>query len=250
MLCPFPAGFMDKLIRILIVEDDPGDVLLIERELRKGGINFVSQCVRSREEFVAALDGFDPQLILSDHRLAGFDGVAALGIAQEKCPAVPFILVSGVLSEEFALKTMASGAAEYVLKDRLLRLAPMVRRALEQAELRLERQQAEDAGRLIERNFFVLTETVPAVIFIHQGGKFRYLNAAAEAILGHPRGELLGTDFWEIVHPSARELVRKRGLSRADGNDVPSRYEFQIVTKSGQIRWLDCAAAMIQFEGK
>jgi PAS domain S-box-containing protein len=236
-------------IRILMLEDDANDAILIERELVRGKFNFSSKLVNNRDDYLTALREFTPDVILSDHRLNGFDGSAALALARTHCPDVPFITVSGVLSDESAAGTMQTGCTDYVLKDRLIRLTATVRRALQESELRRQRQQAEEAERLSALKFATLTETVPAVIFIHQGGKFRYLNAAAEAILGHPRADLLGTDFWNIVHPDFRELVRERGLSRADGQAVLPRYEFQIVTKNGQVRWVDCAAATIEFEG-
>lgn len=138
---------MQKELRILILEDVAAHAELIERELRKAEIIFSARCVAIREAFLAALGDFNPDLILADYSLPSFDGIAALSIAQEQCPTVPFVFVSGALGEELAIETLKQGATDYVLKQRLERLVPAVRRALREAEERAARRQAEDALR-------------------------------------------------------------------------------------------------------
>jgi signal transduction histidine kinase len=93
--------------------------------------------------FVAALEGGGFDLIISDFQLPGFDGWAALDIALVRWPALPFILVSGTLGEEQAVDSLKKGATDYVIKDRLARLAPAVRRAMQEVEERAERQRLE-----------------------------------------------------------------------------------------------------------
>jgi len=136
-----------KELRILILEDVAAHAELIVRELRKAEIIFSARCVATRESFLAALGDFDPDLILADYSLPSFDGIAALSIAQEQCPAVPFVFVSGAIGEELAIETLKQGATDYVLKQRLGALGPAVRRALREAEERAARRQAEDALR-------------------------------------------------------------------------------------------------------
>lgn len=113
-----------------------------------------------------------------------------------------------------------------------------------------ERAQAERALRQSEAAFRTLAETLPAAVFIYQGENFRYANPACTVLTGYKRRELANIRFWDLVHPDHRELVRQRGLGRQQGNDVPSRYEFKIVTKSGEVRWVDFAAAVVDFEGR
>jgi DNA-binding NarL/FixJ family response regulator len=84
-------------------------------------------------------------LILSDYSLPSFNGLSALKIARERCPEVPFIFVSGALGEELAIELLKQGATDYVLKNRLSRLAPAVCRALQEVEERNERRMAEEA---------------------------------------------------------------------------------------------------------
>src|SRR3972149_10565347 len=124
---------MDTEVRILIVEDVPSDAELMMFELKEAGINFTSKCVKTRAAFIKELDESPPHIILSDYSLPSFDGLSALTIASERCPGVPFIIVSGALGEERAVELLKRGATDYILKDRLPRLAPAVLRALQEA---------------------------------------------------------------------------------------------------------------------
>ena len=99
----------------------------------------------SREAFLERLEGFHPQVILSDFTLPGFSGEDAIDIARERCPEVPFIFVSGTLGEECAVDLLKRGAWDYVLKDRPARLAPAVVRSLDLAAELSERRRLEEA---------------------------------------------------------------------------------------------------------
>ena len=138
---------MKNEIRILVVEDVAADVVAINHELRQGGFNFRAKRVETKEAFLHELQHHRPDLILSDHGLPAFDGFTALAIAKDKCPDVPFIFVTGALGEATTIDTFESGATDYVLKDRMSKLAPAVHRALREAEERAQRQQAEQALR-------------------------------------------------------------------------------------------------------
>jgi PAS domain S-box-containing protein len=98
-----------------------------------------------------------------------------------------------------------------------------------------------------DQRFSALTETVPAIIFIHHNGRFTYVNSAAEQILGYPKAELLTLNFWDVVHPDCRQMVRERGLSRQQGVDVPARYRLRAVTKAGKELWLECSASQVPY---
>ena len=135
---------MDKKLRILILEDVPADAELTEYELRKAGVEFISKRVDTREAFQKALIDFSPDLILSDYSLPSFDGLAAFTIAQEERPDVPFILVTGVMGEEFAIEALRKGVTDYVLKSNLTRLVPVVHRALQEAAERSNLKQIEN----------------------------------------------------------------------------------------------------------
>ena len=134
---------MSEALRILILEDQPADAELVTHELRKAGFEFTAKNVTSEKQFLAELRNARPELILADYSLPGYDGLSALAAAQKQCPETPFIFVSGTLGEEKAIETLRHGATDYVLKDRLTRLGPAVRRALRDREEMRKREQAE-----------------------------------------------------------------------------------------------------------
>lgn len=113
-----------------------------------------------------------------------------------------------------------------------------------------ERKRQDEALRESESKFRTMAETVAAATFIYQGDKMRYVNPAVEAITGYSRSELLRQNFWDIIHPEYRELVKERGLARQRGDEAPQRYEVKLLTKDGQERWVDFTAGTIEFEGK
>ncbi|MDD5179910.1 MAG: response regulator, partial [Gallionellaceae bacterium] len=119
-----------KELRILILEDSPFDAELMEHVLRKDGLAFTSMRVDTREAFVHALEEFKPDLIISDYHLPGFDGLTALKTVRQSHPGVPVIMVTGALPDIEAVEFIHAGAKDYILKDRLARLAPAVQRVL------------------------------------------------------------------------------------------------------------------------
>jgi signal transduction histidine kinase len=132
---------MKTLLKILHLEDHPDDTALVQSALKTAGITCATTCVQSRADFVAALEGGDIDLVLSDHSLPGFDGLAATELMRARWPEIPVILVSGMMGEEQAIDALKNGATDYVLKDRLVRLAPAVRRAMQEVESRADRRQ-------------------------------------------------------------------------------------------------------------
>lgn len=141
----------NRELRVLMLEDTVTDAELEVRELRKAGIAFSSQRVETREAFMRALEEFKPDIILLDYKLPDFDGMAALGIVQRDHPEVPVVMVTGALSDIEAVELIHAGAKDYVLKDRLARLAPAVQRALASEQSARARQAAEKALRESEK---------------------------------------------------------------------------------------------------
>lgn len=154
---------MKSPLRILHLEDDPNDAALVQSALQAEGIACAITCVERHDEFVAALERGGIDLILSDYTLPGFDGMSALQIAQVKWPAIPLIFVSGTLGEERAIDTLKNGATDYVLKDRLARLVPAVRRAMQEVKERVGRKQAEAKRREYSAKIHVLSRRLVEV---------------------------------------------------------------------------------------
>ena len=135
---------MDKGLHILILEDNPNDAELMEYELKAAGFTFTSKRVVAKDAFVQAIEEFSPDVILSDYDLPQYNGGLALEEARKRCPDIPFILISGVVNEDRAIEILTSGARDYIVKSRLNRLAPAVKRALADAEEHIARKKAEE----------------------------------------------------------------------------------------------------------
>lgn len=135
---------METELKILMLEDHEEDAGLIDRVLQKEKILFKRIRVDTRNEFIQALDLFQPDIILSDHSLPQFNSIEALKICQAKKLDVPFILVTGAVSEEFAVNCLKRGADDYVLKSNLARLPLSIRYALRQHRYESNRQVQEE----------------------------------------------------------------------------------------------------------
>jgi PAS domain S-box-containing protein len=138
---------MERPTRILILEDLATDAELIQFELQEAGIAFTAKWVISETEYLQALQEFIPDLILSDYDLPRYNGAMAMAEARRRCPDTPFILVTGAIGEDRAIEILTHGAKDYVLKNRLQRLAPAVQRAIAEAAEQRARKEAEDGLR-------------------------------------------------------------------------------------------------------
>jgi two-component system, cell cycle sensor histidine kinase and response regulator CckA len=237
-----PAGGgsgMTAPLRILHLEDDPLDAALIQSTLEAAGIKTAITRVVSREDFVGALElgGFD--LILSDFSLPSFDGLTAAGIVRAKWPAIPLILVSGTLGEELAIESLKSGATDYVLKDRLTRLVPAVRRALKEAEQRRQNLRAQEA--LIEteqRLQAIFNESPLGIALVGEDGRPALTNAAFQKMLGYTGEELSRMHVTEFTHPDdcakTHELHQEFTQGARNSYHVEKRY----IRKDGQVVWV------------
>ena len=131
---------MNQKLNILFLEDDPGDAARVENELRESGLTFQLQRADTRDAFLAGLEQ-RPDVILSDHGLPAFDGLAAFGTVREKCPDIPFIFVTNALTREMEIEKLLGGIADYVRKDELDYLAVAMRHALREASETRTRKQ-------------------------------------------------------------------------------------------------------------
>jgi two-component system cell cycle sensor histidine kinase/response regulator CckA len=136
---------MKESLRVLLVEDSEHDAFLIERALRQGGFDPAVDRVETPDGMRAALARQAWDVVISDHKMPRFSGMAALQLLQDSGADLPFILVSGTIGEETAVAAMKAGAHDYVMKDNLARLPPAVERELQEAEVRRARRRAERA---------------------------------------------------------------------------------------------------------
>jgi PAS domain S-box-containing protein len=171
----------------------------------------VTTCVQKRDDFVAALERGGIDLILSDFSLPAFDGLSAAEIVRSRWPAIPLILVSGTLGEERAIDSLKSGATDYVLKERLARLAPAVHRAMQEVEERVERQRAEQTVQS-ERDFLEISlNSLPGIFYLYdQAGNFLRWNKNFERVSGYTTEEMFRMKATDFFAEDKRDYITKK----------------------------------------
>ncbi|MFI5235176.1 MAG: PAS domain S-box protein [Gemmatimonadales bacterium] len=202
-------------LRVILVEDRASDAELVARELRRAGIECEIYRVQTEPELTDALRTFGPDLVLSDHSLPAFSARDTLRIVQEMSPHLPVIIVTGSLDEETAAEYIRTGAADYIVKDRLHRLGPAITRAMELKAAREEQVLAEARFRALVEN------SSDAVIIAGPDQLVRYASPAISGILGLSPAEYVGRRAFALVHPDDaaqalslfREMVTRPGAT-------------------------------------
>ncbi|MEG3924760.1 MULTISPECIES: PAS domain S-box protein [unclassified Microcoleus] len=227
-----------KTLNILLVEDSPLDAELIEAYLVDGGLQFSLVCVENREDFATALEKQRFDIILADYMLPCFNGIAALEIAHTTCPGVPFIFVSATLGEEVAIETLKSGATDYVLKRRLIRLVPSIQRALREVQERNERKQAEAQQQESEARFRIMADTAPVMIWMSDTDQLGdYFNKVWLEFTGRTLAQERGTGWMESLHPE--DLPECLDIyQKAFDAGSEYRLECRLRRYDGEYRWV------------
>jgi signal transduction histidine kinase/response regulator of citrate/malate metabolism/HPt (histidine-containing phosphotransfer) domain-containing protein len=251
-------------LRVLIVEDSEDDFALILRELRRGRWEVFAQRVDTARRMAAALEDHPWELIIADYSMPYFSGAAALAMAHERLPNVPFILISGLVGEETAVQAMQSGADDYLFKGNLRRLLPAIDRELRDAEgrskaehigrqLQQGERQLADAQRLAHLGTWHVDLRTDVVLWSHEAGRILgcrsgtaqltfqqflgYLHATDRASIkahldsSHPT--LIAQD-WRIACPNtAVQFIHFRGefICDANGNAIEASGMIQDITE-------------------
>lgn len=186
------------ILRVIVIEDDPDDLDLLLRELRRGGYATRHAHVDSRPELEKALALGSWDIVISDWSLPSFDGLAAFRVTREYEADLPFIIVSGTIAEEHAVEALKAGVNDFITKGRFARLLPAIERELREAESRrqkklaeadLERQREETARS--ERLLRSVLQAVPdGVVVVDANGAVKEWSAGADAVLRMPRSEV------------------------------------------------------------
>jgi PAS domain S-box-containing protein len=242
---------MPPELHILHLEDDADDAEFVRDLLDENGFSARVERVQTRDAFIAALDRGGLDLILSDYKLPAFDGLAALELARAKCPDVPFIFVSGLLGEEAAIDALKSGATDYVLKHRLPRLVPAVRRAVADAEERLALQRAEAAMIQSEHKYRQLFECLGEAALLADSKSNRVIdtNLQAGLLFGRPRAELMGMNVADLLQPDTFESYR-RNLAEPEATLMRVVFEGEIRSSDGRAIPVSVSASSLLLYGR
>ncbi len=250
---------MHQPLRILSLEDDPNDAELIQETLEADGIACELVRVETRPAFEASVrEGVD--LILADYTLPSFDGLSALRLAIGACPDVPFIFVSGTLGEEVAIEALKIGATDYVLKTRLSRLVPSVRRALKEADERAAHKRAQEALTRSESHLTEVQRLTHTGSWVWRVADRGCVHLSDEWYRIHGFDPKDGMPGWEQrlerVHPEDREKW-KGGIERAILQKSDYEIEYRVLLPGGAVRFihvvghpnLDASGDLVQFIG-
>jgi two-component system cell cycle sensor histidine kinase/response regulator CckA len=173
-------------LRLLIADDDPADLALCLRELKKSEIPFEAETVTKQDDFIQKLRAQPFDIVLSDYRMKDWSGMDALALTQEIRPGVPLILITGTLGDELAVQCIQQGVADYVLKEQLYRLPMALHRAQEKKELRAAELNALEALRESEARFRGLVDNATYGIYWVTGeGELLFVNPALVHMLGY-----------------------------------------------------------------
>ncbi|MCJ7565179.1 MAG: PAS domain S-box protein, partial [Candidatus Aminicenantes bacterium] len=239
-----------KKLRILIVEDVPSDAELLEFQLHKRGMEFISERVEMKEDFLKMLREFKPDLILSDYSLPHFDGMTALRLTQELAPTTPFILVTGSMNEETAVECMKAGAADYIIKDHIIRIVPSIKAAFEKIRVAGEKEKARKDLKESEERYRSLFERVPVGLYrTTSEGQVLDVNPALVRLMGYPSREAMLTIH--VADGYGDEKERKRWQTLMEREGVVRGAETQWRRFDGTIIWVrESALAIRDNEGR
>nr|CBX27661.1 hypothetical protein N47_H24830 [uncultured Desulfobacterium sp.] len=247
--CFLTPDYMKQNLNILNLEDSPVDSELIKEILLDAGIECKLIRVDNEKDYLWAIENHNIDIILADYTLPLFDGLSALKIALKKCPDVPFIFVTGTLGEEIAVESLKSGATDYVLKDRLLRLVPAIQGALNEAGLKIKRKQSEYALIESKEKYRELVENISGILYIlDTKGTVTYISPSAELLIGYGPSEIVGHSFLEFVFPQGNPIIYNQFEKRLAGDT--GAFEHRLIKKSGEPVWVSSSSRLIIRENK
>lgn len=230
---------MERQLKVLILEDSKTDAEISQRFLLKHEMHCEFKLAMNRESFIKSLEEFSPDVILSDNSLPGFTGSDALKIARQWHLHVPFILVTGTVSEEYAANIIKEGADDYILKDRMARLPAAIEAALQQRKAMKE---------LTDYKYAMDESAIIAIT--DQEGIILYANENFCRISKFTSAELVGQDH-RIINSGYHTKSFIKNLWTTIENGQIWRNEIRNRAKDGSFYWVDCTIVpFLNKEGK
>lgn len=231
---------MSRPLRVLILEDSETDAELTVHELRRAGYEVEWARVQDQAAFLAALDT-GPEIVLADFSMPQFDALRALELLKQRDLDVPFIIVSGSIGEDIAVKAMKQGATDYLIKDRLQRLPQSVAQALAQKQLR-------DAKRDTETALRETRDRLELALWGTDLGVWDWQLRTSKVSVNGRWAEMLGFSVDEIdpspaawrdrIHPEDKPRVLEALNRHLQGESDIYEVDHRLRTKSGEWKWI------------
>jgi two-component system sensor histidine kinase UhpB len=206
-----PTEFLEmnsphKPLHVLLVEDSRDDADLILLELSGAGFEVVFIRVDTKDAMRTAMVDRSWDIVISDFNLPKFSARKALSVLRAKDADTPFIIVSGCIGEESAIALMKEGASDFIMKHKLARLVPVIERELQDANVRRERRQAQNALRANEKLLKGIAAALGEGLYVlNDEGKLLFMNPEAERLLGWTESELSGREVHKIIHSQKQD---------------------------------------------
>lgn len=231
---------MKETLRILHIEDSLLDALLVENALKSGDIKFEKRVVNNKADYISALEDFSPDIILSDHNLASFNSLEAIEILKERNIRVPFILITAIMSEEFAVEVMKRGAYDYILKDRMQRLPGAVYNANE--KLKKEREHRAFLDKLVESEMLLKKAEKQAKVGSWRADlQTERITWSDESyrIYGYEPNEVIPSFELVLKHIYPADLDAARNIiEEAVANKRELKTDFRIIDNKGKLKYI------------
>lgn len=238
---------METILKLVLIEDVETDAELIIRELRKGGLQFQSSRIETKQELIDILANENVDVIISDFNLPTFNALDALKIRNTEAKDIPFILVTGAQSEEIAVACIREGADDYILKGSLTRLPSSVSNSIKTAHIRTERSKALKQLQLREEKYRHLFENslVGMLRWNLSDGNIIETNHKAKEFTG-----LFCEDQNFFHHCFLNDGDYEIVINSLRATGEVQNFDFPVKIKNGEPRWLSLSAKIFDSEGE
>jgi two-component system, cell cycle sensor histidine kinase and response regulator CckA len=249
-------------LRVLHVEDSAQDAELVERQLRKAGYDVAALRVDSAAAFAEALAGGDWDVIIADYSVPRFGAVPALKLLKQSERDIPFIILSGMISDEAAVASMRAGAHDYVLKNNLARLVPAIEREMQEVVTRRQKRQAEAALQEADAAIHVretrlqgiIGSAMDAIISVDEQQRIVVFNHAAEKMFVCTVSEALGSSLDRFIPAKFREIhrdhVRHFGVAGVTTRSMYSPGVLTALRSNGEEFPIEAAISQVEAAGQ
>ncbi len=237
---------MEEPLKILLLEDSPMDAEVIQHLLLKEKLNCEFSLAMDKDAYLLALDEFHPNIILSDHALPQFNSIDALAIARQRFPGIPFIIVTGTLSEEFASDFIKLGADDYILKDRLARLPAIITTTIQRRKYEKEKWEAEQRIGQSETNLKAIFEnTSEGFLLLDKNAVVMAFNnkAAAYSLFSKVKEFQVGLPVYDFIEESRKTFVQEIIAKVLNGESI--QFDRSYKMKNGTTAWIDFSATPV-----